>query len=86
MLRVLKPGGVLLFSEHGLAPDLAVQRWQHRLNPIWRRISGGCNLDRRMDELIAQAGFNVLELDARYAKGPRVASYVYAGRAARAAA
>ena len=79
--RVLKPSGELRFAEHGLSPDAAVQRWQHRFNPMWRRVAGGCNLDRRMDELIRSAGFNLVELHAEYAKGPRPMAYVYCGRA-----
>lgn len=82
MRRVLKPEGVLLFAEHGLAPDASVQRWQHRLNPLWSRISGGCNLDRRMDALIDSAGFSRGDFMAGYARGPRALSYIYAGCAA----
>lgn len=79
--RVLKPSGELLFAEHGLAPDEGVRRWQRRLNPLWRRVAGGCNLDRKVDELIAAAGFRLAGLEAEYAKGPRLMSYVYLGRA-----
>lgn len=81
MRRVLKPDGVLLFAEHGLAPDPGVQRWQHRLNPIWRSFSGGCNLDRRMDALITASGFRIVTMKNEYAKGPRPLSYMYAGSA-----
>lgn len=79
--RVLKPSGELLFAEHGLAPEAGVQRWQRRLNPLWRRVAGGCNLDRRIDELISAAGFRLVGLEKEYAKGPRPMSYVYIGRA-----
>lgn len=79
--RVLKPSGELLFAEHGLAPDESVRRWQRRLNPLWRRVAGGCNLDRSIDELIAAAGFRFAGLETEYAKGPRPMSYVYLGRA-----
>lgn len=79
--RVLKPSGELLFAEHGLAPDASVERWQRRLNPLWRRVAGGCNLDRRIDGLIRAAGFDFLALSAEYAKGPKTTSYVYSGRA-----
>jgi len=82
MKRVLKPDGILLFAEHGLAPDASVKRWQHRFNPIWNRIAGGCNLDRKIDELIDAAGFCMAELTNEYAKGPRPMSYIYSGRAA----
>jgi ubiquinone/menaquinone biosynthesis C-methylase UbiE len=83
MRRVLRTDGTLLFAEHGLAPELQVQRWQRRLNPVWRAIAGGCNMDRKMDDLIAAAGFGTTEASAEYVKGPRVLSYVYAGSARR---
>ncbi|WOJ90560.1 class I SAM-dependent methyltransferase [Methylocapsa polymorpha] len=79
--RVLKPGGVLLFVEHGLSPEPAVERWQHRLTPMWRHISGGCHLDRKADDLIRAAGFEIAELRTEYADGPRVLTYMYEGRA-----
>lgn len=79
--RVLKPSGELLFAEHGIAPDENVRRWQRRLNPLWRRVAGGCNLDRKIDELIGAAGFRFTALASDYAKGPRPMSYVYVGRA-----
>lgn len=79
MRRVLKPAGTLLFAEHGLAPERAVRRWQRRLNPLWRGIAGGCNLDRDMNELIREAGFTITEVTAEYARGPRVLAYVYSG-------
>lgn len=79
--RVLKRGGTLLFAEHGHAPDPAVADWQRRLNPLWRRIAGGCNLDRRIDRLIEDAGFEMVELENEYLKGPRPFTYTYRGRA-----
>ena len=54
MRRVLKPGGQLLFVEHGLSPEIRTARWQRRLTPYWKRISGGCHLDRKMDDLIRE--------------------------------
>jgi len=81
MRRVLKPGGMLLFAEHGLAPETRVQGWQNRLNPLWSRITGGCNLNRKMDELIQASGFRMMELKMEYAEGPRAMSYIYSGRA-----
>ncbi|MBE0625473.1 MAG: class I SAM-dependent methyltransferase [Burkholderiales bacterium] len=81
MRRVLRPAGRLLFAEHGFAPDPSVQRWQHRCNPLWNRVAGGCNLNRQMDTLISSAGFHIAELTANYAKGPRPLSYIYAGSA-----
>jgi ubiquinone/menaquinone biosynthesis C-methylase UbiE len=81
MKRVLKPSGALLFVEHGLAPDPGVQAWQHRLNPLWNRIGCGCNLNRKIDDLVAQAGFRVVDLETEYAKGPKPMSFIYCGRA-----
>ena len=81
MRRVLKPGGALLFAEHGLAPDERVRRWQHRLNPLWGRFTGGCNLNRPVDALIRDAGFTIVKIDTEYANVLRPLSYMYAGRA-----
>jgi ubiquinone/menaquinone biosynthesis C-methylase UbiE len=81
MKRVLKPGGTLLFAEHGLAPEPGVQAWQQRLNPAWRRFTGGCNLNRKTDDLIRASGFTIVELETAYAKGLRPMSYIYSGRA-----
>ena len=81
MQRVLKPGGLLLFAEHGLASDVSVRRWQNRINPFWKRIAGGCNLNRKMDELISSANFRIEELTVEYARGPRPLSYIYIGSA-----
>jgi len=67
--RVLKPGGTLHFVEHGLAPDEKVQRWQHRLNPIEKKVFGGCNLDRPIVKLITDAGFTIKDVDVFYEKG-----------------
>lgn len=64
--RVLKPGGTLHFVEHGLAPDDEVQRWQHRLEPLQKRVFGGCHLTRPIAELITAAGFTLRELDVFY--------------------
>lgn len=79
MKRVLKPGGTLLFAEHGLAPDPRVRTWQERLNPLWRKFAGGCNLNRKMDGLIQASGFRIVQLDTAYARGPRPMSYIYSG-------
>jgi hypothetical protein len=67
--RVLKPGGTLHFVEHGLAPDEKVQRWQHRLNPVEKKVFGGCNLDRPIVNLITGAGFSIKDVDVFYEKG-----------------
>src|SRR4051812_5964487 len=67
--RVLKPGGTLHFVEHGLAPDEGVRRWQHRLEPLQKRLFGGCHLTRPIADLIRDAGFTIAELDTYYEKG-----------------
>src|SRR5260370_21757182 len=81
MRRVIRPGGRLLFAEHGRAPDPGVARWQDRLTPIWKRIAGGCHLNRQPDVLIRSAGFAIDALEVGYLKGPRPMTYVYEGRA-----
>jgi len=82
MRRVLKPGGRLHFVEHGHAPDAKVERWQERLEPINKRLAGGCHLTRRIPELIEQAGFTIDKLDTYYFKGePKPLGYTYEGRA-----
>jgi ubiquinone/menaquinone biosynthesis C-methylase UbiE len=83
MRRVLKPNGNLCFVEHGLSPDPGIERWQHRITPAWRRIAGGCHLDRKIDELIRLAGFDLTNLQVEYAPGPRTMSYMYEGCACR---
>ena len=79
MKRVLKRGGRVLFVEHGLAPEPGVRAWQERLNPAWRKVTGGCNLNRRIDELVRAAGFTITKLDSEYARGLRPMSYIYSG-------
>jgi ubiquinone/menaquinone biosynthesis C-methylase UbiE len=73
--RVLAPDGRLLFSEHGEAPDASVRRWQHRIDPLWTRLAGGCHLTRPIPVLIESGGVEFVELDAGYLGGPRVSSY-----------
>ena len=80
MRRVLAPGGRLLFSEHGTAPDESVRRWQRRLQPLWGRVSGGCQLGRDIPALLDAAGFEA-QVQSRYIPGPRFASYHYWGEA-----
>jgi len=82
MARVLRPGGSLLFCEHGLAPDPNVRRWQNGLNPLWRRLGGGCNLNRDIPSLIRRGGFEIAGLDTMYIPGWRPASFNYWGSAA----
>jgi ubiquinone/menaquinone biosynthesis C-methylase UbiE len=80
MHRVLAPGGKLLFSEHGRAPDESVRRWQQRLQPLWGPLAGGCQLGRDIPGLLRAAGFQ-LDVQSMYLPGPRFASYHYWGEA-----
>lgn len=79
--RVLKPSGRLLFVEHGLSPEAGVRRWQDGLNPVWKRISGGCNLNRAIGEIIKRAGFHIERLETGYMKGPKPMVFMYEGSA-----
>ena len=81
MRRVLKPGGALVYCEHGLAPDASVRRWQQRLTPRWKKIAGGCHMDRDIPALLAQAGFRCDDLQAAYLSPPRILTYNYWGTA-----
>ena len=81
MARILKPGGQILFTEHGLAPDEAVARWQNRLDPIWTRFAGGCHMHRDIPDLFRRAGLNLVDLNEMYIPGPRILSYNYWGAA-----
>jgi ubiquinone/menaquinone biosynthesis C-methylase UbiE len=81
MKRVLKPDGQLVFSEHGQAPDESVQKWQTRINPIWKKLAGGCNLNRDIPKLIESVGFKIDQLEQCYVKGPKIAAYHYFGTA-----
>jgi ubiquinone/menaquinone biosynthesis C-methylase UbiE len=80
--RVLKPGGKLLFCEHGEAPDPDVLRWQNRLNPAWKRLAGGCHLNRPIPHLLEQAGFNSPDMQTMYIPGWKPACFNYWGSAA----
>ncbi len=79
MRRVLKPRGKLLFSEHGLAPDASVVRWQNRLTPLWKPLAGGCHLNRDIPALLEAGGFTIRQLETSYLKGPRPMTWVYRG-------
>ena len=81
--RVLKAGGGLIFLEHGLAPEESVRTWQERLTPWWKRVAGGCHLNRKIDDLVASAGFDIDELRTGYLRGPRPMTYSYQGLATR---
>jgi SAM-dependent methyltransferase len=77
--RVLRRDGRLIFIEHGRSPDPGVVRWQDRLTPVWRRVAGGCHLNRPIEALIAAGGFELAELERSYSAGPRVGAYLYRG-------
>jgi len=82
MRRVLKPGGKLLFCEHGEASDPSVARWQDRINPFWKRIAGGCNINRPIPTFLEDAGFKICELETMYLPGtPKIAAFNYWGYA-----
>lgn len=81
MRRVLKPGGNLIYCEHGLAPDAPVQAWQHRLTPWWSKIAGGCQLDRDIPALLRDAGFETPDMQTMYLPGPKPMTYNYWGTA-----
>src|SRR6266481_989836 len=77
--RVLHRGGRLLFVEHGRAPEPGVARWQDRLTPFWQRFSGGCHLNRKIDDLMSNAGFRIDRLETGYIPGPRILTFLYEG-------
>ena len=80
MKRVLKPGGKLVFCEHGAAPDAGVATWQDRVNPVWKVLFGGCNLNRKMPSLIEEGGFRIADLQSMYLPStPRIAGFNYWG-------
>jgi ubiquinone/menaquinone biosynthesis C-methylase UbiE len=83
MRRVLKADGRLLFVEHGRSPDANVVAWQDRLTPVWKKIGGGCHLNRKIDEVLVIAGFEIGELKTSYLPGPRPMTYTYQGFARR---
>jgi ubiquinone/menaquinone biosynthesis C-methylase UbiE len=82
ILRVLKNDGKLLFCEHGLSPELKIAKWQSRINFIWGKIAGGCNLNRNIPELIKSSGFEIKTLEEMYLPNtPKIAGYNYWGTA-----
>lgn len=81
--RVLKPGGRYVFIEHGRAAAPRTARWQDRLNPLWRRVSGGCNMNRSIDRLVEEAGFELQRLERFRHKGPGLLAHMYRGAALR---
>jgi SAM-dependent methyltransferase len=83
--RVLRPGGLFHFVEHGRSPDARVARWQDRLTPLQRRVAGGCHLNRPIEQLVLGSGLEMLRVDNYYAKGPRPFGYMYEGIATKTA-
>ena len=80
MRRVLKPGGELIFCEHGRAPDAGIQKWQDRINPLWKRCFGGCNINRNIPALLRANGFRINRIEQAYLPDtPRIAGYRYLG-------
>lgn len=75
MKRVLKPNGRLYFTEHGLAPDVDIQKKQNRINPLWKKIGGGCNLNRDIAQLIRSAGCEFVNMESMYIPGWKPASF-----------
>lgn len=80
MRRAMKPGGKLLFSEHGKSPDANVLKWQTRVQPYWKKVAGGCMLDRNIPALLEEAGFQS-DVQSLYLPGPKILSYHYWGEA-----
>jgi ubiquinone/menaquinone biosynthesis C-methylase UbiE len=81
MRRVLRPEGRLLFVEHGRSPDPRIRWWQDSLTPTWRRIGGGCHLNRAISDLITGAGFRIERMDTGYMRGPKPMTFMYEGSA-----
>lgn len=79
MRRVLKPGGSLVFCEHGEAPDESVRKWQQRINPLWKKIAGGCHLNRPIPQYLQQGGFKINKIESAYIPGPRFLSFEHCG-------
>lgn len=80
MRRVLRSTGQVLFCEHGQAPDAVVRKWQDRLNPAWRKLAGGCNLNRPVERCLQEGGFVIKDLHKEYMpRGPKIAGFMYRG-------
>ena len=79
--RVLKPGGQVVFAEHGEAPDAGIARWQARLNPMWNAMAGGCNLNRQIVPLYEDNGYAFADITQGYLPGPKIATYTFRGLA-----
>jgi ubiquinone/menaquinone biosynthesis C-methylase UbiE len=81
--RVLKADGQLLFAEHGRSHEPSVERWQNRLTPVWKRIGGGCHLNRQIDHLIRDGGFDIEQIQTSYMKGPKPMTFMFEGIASK---
>ena len=81
MRRVLKPGGNLIFVEHGRSDDAGIAKWQRRIEPLWKIIGGGCHLTRRAEELLSDGGFSITSRESGYVEGPKVAAFMVHGMA-----
>jgi len=79
MRRVLKPGGKYIFIEHGRAAEASTAAWQDRINPLWRRVCDGCNINRQIDQLVEEGGFEMTSLDRFRAEGPGIVAQMYRG-------
>ena len=80
--RVLKSNGKMIFCEHGLAPDINIKKWQNRINPFWKKLAGGCNINRNIPSLIQESGFDIIDLEEMYLPStPKIAGYNYWGYA-----
>ena len=80
--RVLKSNGKMIFCEHGLAPDKNIKKWQNRINPFWKKLAGGCNINRNIPSLIQESGFDIIDLEEMYLPStPKIAGYNYWGYA-----
>ncbi len=79
MRRVLKPGGRYIFIEHGRAENDGTARWQDRINPLWNRVCDGCNINRRIDRLVEEGGFELTSLNRFRARGPGIVAQMYRG-------
>ncbi|MEK9650172.1 MAG: class I SAM-dependent methyltransferase [Gammaproteobacteria bacterium] len=81
--RVLKPEGKLLFMEHGLSPEKNIQKWQNRLTPHWKKLAGGCHMNRDIEEILQNAGFKFEKIKKKYIKGPKILAFNYYGIASK---
>jgi ubiquinone/menaquinone biosynthesis C-methylase UbiE len=78
--RVLKDNGKMIFCEHGEAPDQNIRKWQNRINPLWGKLAGGCNINRKIPSLIQESGFDIIEMEEMYLPNtPKIAGYNYWG-------